>query len=374
MYTDFQSQLRIKLAEISNAGLFRGKNIISDKAVFEIDGEKIYNFRNPIFFASDYFYVDNQVDAAIDIFAELENRIAKLLNTESCLLLGSLSDVYQVISLQLFTRSDAIIFDTPSLYQLNAANCKATKYKFHNADLTDIEKQLKLSQAQQNRLLIVDAVSIASGNIVPLNQLFALADKYHSLVAIDQTYSAGLLGANGGGVGEVFELSGKAEIEIGTLAKAFNCKSGAYIAGRKEIIDFLRQQCNLPTLSAAISKNDAQNAISAINHLKENISQRNYLQQIANFAIRKFYGLGFDIAPTQTNMVSIIVGNNQKAELFAQYLQKSGVLTICLTSPLIDKDNARIVLQFSAQHTQNDVEQVAKIFKKVAKTISFFDN
>lgn len=374
MYTDFQSQLRIKLAEISNAGLFRGKNIISDKAVFEIDGEKIYNFRNPNFFASDYFYVDNQIDAAIDIFAELENRIAKLLNTESCLLLGSLSDVYQVISLQLFTRSDAIIFDTPSLYQLNAANCKATKYKFHNADLTDIEKQLKLSQAQQNRLLIVDAVSIASGNIVPLNQLFALADKYHSLVAIDQTYSAGLLGANGGGVGEVFELSGKAEIEIGTLTKAFNCKSGAYIAGRKEIIDFLRQQCNLPTLSAAISKNDAQNAISAINHLKENISQRNYLQQIANFAIRKFYGLGFDIAPTQTNTVSIIVGNNQKAELFAQYLQKSGVLTTCLTSPLIDKDNARIVLQFSAQHTQNDVEQVAEIFKKVAKTIRFFDN
>jgi len=370
MYIDFQNQLCSRLAAINNAGLFNNAgSIMSDRAVIETDGATILNFYNPDFLGQN---VVNESITDRDSFASLERHLANLLNAESCLLFNSLADAYHAVSLQLVGRNDALIFDTPSQCQINATNYKSTKYKYHNTDIADIEKQLKMSQAQQNRILIIDAVNMATGAIAPLNQLFMLAEKYHCIVAVDQTFSAGIIGDNGGGVCELFGLAGKAEMEIGTLTKAFGCRSGAYIAGRKEIIDFLRQQYRLPSVASPVSPTDAASALDAIARLKENLQQRNYLQHITNYFIRKLYGLGFEIAPTQTNIMSVIVGNNLKAENMAQQLQKNGLLAMCLTNPLIDKDNARIVLQLSAQHSQKDIERAAEIFAKSAKAINYF--
>lgn len=372
MYTDFQDQLRSRLAAINDAGLFNEHGtLMSGAAVIDTPQGQVLNFKSPD-------YLDNQPDATKteatvaefgdNLASALETKLAHLLGAEACLLFNSLTDAYVAISAQLLNRSDAIIYDTPSLYCFTTAVSRASKYKFHGTDLADLEKQLKLSQAQQNRLIVVDAVNIASGNIAPLNQIFALADRYRAMVAVDETHGAGLF-VDGGGASELLDVKGKAELTIGSLTKAFGCQSGAYIAGRREIIDYLRQPTGLPEFASPMTKTDMATAISAIDSLPQNAAKRQYLLQITNYLIRKLYGEGFEIPPTQSAILAVMVGDNQKAELFARHLHRNNVLVTCLASPLIDSQNARIVVQLSASHTQEQIEQTAKIFGKVAREI-----
>ena len=372
MYTDFQDQLRSRLAAINDAGLFNERGtLMSGAAVIDTPQGQVLNFKSPN-------YLDNQPDTAKteavvaefgdNLASALETKLAHLLGAEACLLFNSLTDAYVTISAQLLNRSDAIIYDTPSLYSFTTAVSRASKYKFHGTDLADLEKQLKLSQAQQNRLIVVDAVNIASGNIAPLNQIFALADRYHAMVAVDETNAAGIF-MNGGGASELLDVKGQAELTIGSLTKTFGCQSGAYIAGRREIIDYLRQPTGLPEFASPMTKTDMASAISAIDSLPQNAAKRQYLLQITNYLIRKLYGEGFEIPPTQSAILAVMVGDNQKAELFARHLHSNNVLVTCLASPLIDNQNARIVVQLSANHTQEQIEQTAKIFGKVAREI-----
>jgi len=372
MYSDFQDQLRSRLAAINDAGLYNERGtLMSGMAVIDTPQGYVMNFKNPN-------YIGYQPDAAEieaitteygdNLASALESKIANLLDAEECLLLNSLTDAYIALSTQLLNRSDAIIYDTPSLFSVTTAVSRTAKYKFHNSDLADLEKQLKLSQAQQNRLLVVDAVNIASGSIAPLNQIFALADKYRAMVAVDETHAAGIFG-NGGGASELLDAKGKAEITIGSLTKAFGCQSGAYIAGRREIIDFLRQPTGLPEIAAPLPKTEMASAVAAIDRLPQNAADRQYLLQITNYLIRKLYGEGFEIPPTQSAIMAVMVGDNQKAELFARHLHRNNVLATSLASPLIDNQNARIVLQLSTNHTQEQIEQTAKTFGRVAKEI-----
>ena len=372
MYTDFQDQLRSRLAAINDAGLFNERGtLMSGAAVIDTPQGQVLNFKS-----SDY--LDNQPDATKteavvaefgdNLASALKTKLAHLLGAEACLLFNSLTDAYVAISVQLLNRSDAIIYDTPSLYSFTTAVSRASKYKFHGTDLADLEKQLKLSQAQQNRLIVVDVVNIASGNVAPLNQIFALADRYRAMVAVDETNAAGIF-MNGGGASELLDVKGQAELTIGSLTKAFGCQSGAYIAGRREIIDYLRQPTGLPEFASPMTKTDMAAAISAINSLPQNAAKRQYLLQITNYLIRKLYGEGFEIPPTQSAILAVMVGDNQKAELFARHLHRNNVLVTCLASPLIDSQNARIVVQLSASHTQEQIEQTAKIFGKVAREI-----
>ena len=372
MYTDFQDQLRSRLAAINDAGLFNERGtLMSGAAVIDTPQGQVLNFKSPN-------CLDNQPDTAKteavvaefgdNLASALETKLAHLLGAEACLLFNSLTDAYVAISAQLLNRSDAIIYDTPSLYSFTTAVSRASKYKFHGTDLADLEKQLKLSQAQQNRLIVVDAVNIASGNIAPLNQIFALADRYRAMVAVDETNATGIF-MNGGGASELLDVKGQAELTVGSLTKAFGCQSGAYIAGRREIIDYLRQPTGLPEFASPMTKTDMAAAISAIDSLPQNAVKRQYLLQITNYLIRKLYGEGFEIPPTQSAILAVMVGDNQKAELFARHLHRNNVLVTCLASPLIDSQNARIVVQLSASHTQEQIEQTAKIFGKVAREI-----
>lgn len=369
MYTNFQNQLRNKLANINNINTFNTQEtIINREAIFTLGNQTFYNFRSP------YYLNIPPNNSQKGTIPQLETSIATLLSAESCILYNSITDAYCAIVTHLLNRNDAIIYDSPSTFSILgcAANCKPTKYKAHNTNIEDIEKQLKLSQAQQNRLLVIDAVNITSGNIAPLNQIFALTTKYNAIVAIDETHSAGIIGHNGQGVTELFGLEGISEISIGALNKSFGTNSGAYIAGRTEIIDWLRQQITPITSTTALPQSDIDTALSAITTLTTNEPDRKYLSQITNYFIKKLYCLGFEILPTQTPIFAIAFDDNQTAELFAQQLQKNNILVSCLSNPYVGKNSARIILQMSAKHSQKDIEIATELFKKAANAIKLF--
>ncbi|MBR3568567.1 MAG: aminotransferase class I/II-fold pyridoxal phosphate-dependent enzyme [Salinivirgaceae bacterium] len=368
MYTDFREQLCSRLAAINDAGLYNSLGtLMSTDAVIEIDGQKLLNFSSPAPFAlNGYYSVGQDEGCQPETATALETRIARLLNADDCILYNSPSDANAALTNRLLNRADAVIYNALSQFALSGGPtfCRATKYKYHGFDIDDIEKQLKLSQAQQNRLLIIDAVDLASGNIAPLNRILALAERYKAVVTIDQTLSAGLIGQGGRGVCSLFDDIDAPEIQTGTL-QHLGSNAGAYIAGRREIIDFLRQQPSGIQAAAPLMPQHISTACTAIDSIVQMDTERQYILQITNYFIKKLYCLGLEIPPTQTSHLAVMVGDSQNASLIASTLARKGVLVSVAAAPFVSKDDARLIISLSAKHTKNDIERAAEIFKSV---------
>lgn len=365
MYTDLREQLCGYLAAINDAGIFNSREtIMSADATIDIGGHKLLNFCTPDPLALNHICSNNAITACDT--TELEKQIAQLLNADSCILYNSQADANYALTNHLLNRNDAVIYCALSQFAMSGGPtfCRPTKYKFHSFDTTDIEKQLKIAQAQQNRLIIVDAVDMASGNIAPLNHIFALANRYKAIVAIDQTLSAGLIGHGGHGIFTIFDTIDNPEMQTGSL-RHFGLSRGAYIAGRREIIDFLRQQPIPLSFDAPLTAHDIAVARNAIGTATAMDTERQYILQITNYFIKKLYCLGLEIPPTQTSRLAIMVGDSRKASLISSTLAQKGVLVQAATSPLTSKDEARLIISLSANHTKDDIEQATKIFESL---------
>ena len=365
MYTDLRKQLCGYLAAINDAGIFNSREtIMSADATIDIGGHKLLNFCSSDPLALNHICSNNTITACDT--AELEKQIALLLNTDSCILYNSQADANSALTNHLLNRSDAVIYNALSQFALSGGPtfCRATKYKYHGFDTDDIEKQLKLSQAQQNRLVIIDAVDLVSGNIAPLYRIFVLGNRYKAVVAIDQTLSAGLVGQGGTGICSLFDTTVTPEIQTGSL-RHFGLSRGAYIAGQREIIDFLRQQPIPISIDAPLTHYDIAATRNAIGIAASMDTERQYLLQITNYFIKKLYCLGLEIPPTQTSRLAIMIGDSRKASLISSTLAQKGVLVMVAASPLTPKDEACLTISLSVNHTKDDIEQAAKVFESV---------
>ena len=180
-----------------------------------------------------------------DLHKELEEKIAEFFHTEDTILYAACFDANGGVFEPLLTEEDAIISDA-----LNHASiidgvrlCKAQRYRYENADMEDLEKQL--NDAQKNSvsgLIVTDGVFSMDGNVAPLDKIVELADKYNAMVMVDESHSAGVVGNTGRGVTELYNIMGKVEIITGTLGKAFGGAIGGFTTGKKEIIELLRQR------------------------------------------------------------------------------------------------------------------------------------
>ena len=264
MYGKIKEHLQQELTAIKEAGLYKTERIIEShqKAEIEVAGKKVLNFC-----ANNYLGLsDNQrlIDAAKkamdergfgmssvrficgcqDIHKQLEKAIADYFGTEDTILYAACFDANGGVFEPLLNEQDAIISDS-----LNHASiidgvrlCKAVRYRYANANMEELEDCLKRAQAQRFRIIVTDGVFSMDGNAAPLDKICALAEKYDALVMVDECHSAGVLGATGRGITELYNLRGQVDILTGTLGKAFGGAVGGFTTGRKEIIDMLRQR------------------------------------------------------------------------------------------------------------------------------------
>ena len=265
MYNNFQAHLQKELTDIENAGLYKHERIIVSPQSGEItlqNGMKALNFcannylglaNNPKLIAAAKEALDTHgygmasvrfICGCSDLHKQLEAKIAEFFGTEDTILYAACFDANGGVFEPLLTEQDAIISDA-----LNHASiidgvrlCKAVRYRYANADMADLEKQLQAAQAQRFRLIVTDGVFSMDGNVAPLDKIYELANKYDAMVMVDESHSAGVVGETGRGVTEQFNLRGKIEILTGTLGKAFGGAIGGFTTGKKEIIDMLRQR------------------------------------------------------------------------------------------------------------------------------------
>ncbi len=391
MYGKFQEYLQQELEQIKAAGLYKSERIIESpqRAQIEVAGRDVLNFC-----ANNYLGLsDNKrlVEAAKramdergygmssvrficgcqDIHKQLEKAIADYFGTEDTILYAACFDANGGVFEPLFTEQDAIISDS-----LNHASiidgvrlCKAVRYRYANADMAELEDCLKRAQAQRFRIICTDGVFSMDGNAAPLDKICALAEKYDALVMVDECHSAGVLGATGRGITELYVLRGKVDILTGTLGKAFGGAVGGFTTGRKEIIDMLRQRSRPYLFSNSLPPAVVGAGIEMFRMLEESNELHDRLVANVEHFRTKMIAAGFDIKPTQSAICAVMLYDAKLSQDFAARLQQEGVFVTGFYYPVVPKGQARIRVQVSAGHSVEQLDRCVEAFVKVGKEL-----
>jgi glycine C-acetyltransferase len=391
MYGKMQEHLAQKLAEIKEAGLYKEERLIESpqRAAITVKGQEVLNFcannylglsDNPRLIEAAKKMMDRRgygmssvrfICGTQDIHKELEAAIADYFHTEDTILYAACFDANGGVFEPLFAEEDAIISDS-----LNHASiidgvrlCKAKRYRYANANMEELEKCLKEAQAQRFRIICTDGVFSMDGNVAPLDKICDLAEKYDALVMVDESHSAGVVGATGHGVSELYKTYGRVDIYTGTLGKAFGGAMGGFTTGRKEIIDLLRQRSRPYLFSNSVAPAIVGAALETFKMLKESNALHDKLVNNVNYFRDKMMAAGFDIKPTQSAICAVMLYDAKLSQVFAAKMQEEGIYVTGFYYPVVPKGEARIRVQLSAGHEREHLDRCINAFIKVGKEL-----
>ena len=392
MYGKFQQHLQAELASIEEAGLYKRERNIASAQSAEItleDGSKALNFcaNNYLGLADSPRLIEAAKKAmdergfgmssvrficgTQDLHKQLEAAVSKFFKTEDTILYASCFDANGGVFEPLLTADDAIISDS-----LNHASiidgvrlCKAVRYRYANADMADLERQLQLAQAQRFRIICTDGVFSMDGNVAPMDQICDLAEKYDALVMVDESHSAGVVGPRGRGVAEQFNCYGRIDIFTGTLGKAFGGTVGGFTTGRKEIIDMLRQRSRPYLFSNSLPPMIVAAGIEMFKMLEESDALHDRQQENVAYFREKMIAAGFDIKPTQSAICAVMLYDAPLSQKFAAAMAKENIFVTGFYYPVVPAGQARIRVQLSAAHTQHQLDRAIDAFIKVGKDL-----
>ena len=374
MYGKMKEHLSKTLAEIREAGLYKEERLIESpqSASIQVAGKEVLNFcaNNYLGLANDPRLIKASSDmmkergfgmASVrficgteDIHKQLEKAISEYFHTEDTILYAACFDANGGVFEPLLTDEDAIISDA-----LNHASiidgvrlCKAKRYRYANADMAELEKCLQEAQAQRFRIIVTDGVFSMDGNVAPVDKICELAEKYDALVMVDESHSAGVVGATGHGVSELTNTYGRVDIYTGTLGKAFGGALGGFTTGRKEIIDLLRQRSRPYLFSNSLAPCIIGASLEVFRILKESNELHDKLIENVNYFRDKMMAAGFDIKPTQSAICAVMLYDARLSQVFAAKMQEEGIYVTGFYYPVVPKEQARIRVQLSAAHTR----------------------
>ena len=390
MYQDFKSHLQTELTNIREAGLYKNERIIVSPqgAVIHVaDGKEVLNFcaNNYLGLANSQTLKDAAKEAidthgygvssvrficgTQDLHKQLEASISRFFGTEDAILYAACFDANGGVFEPLLNEEDAIISDA-----LNHASiidgvrlCKAQRYRYANADMDDLEEQLKKSQAQRYRLIVTDGVFSMDGNVAPLDKIYELAEKYNAMVMIDESHSAGVVGRTGRGVTERYDLRGKIEIITGTLGKAFGGAIGGFTTGKKEIIELLRQRSRPYLFSNSIPPMVAAAGIKMFEMIDATNDLQDKLHSNTEYFVKRMKDASFDIKPTESAICAVMLYDAKLSQDIATRLLDEGIYVTGFYYPVVPKGQARIRVQISAAHEPQHLDTCIAAFTKVAK-------
>jgi glycine C-acetyltransferase len=390
MYQNFKIHLEQELTNIEQAGLYKNERVIISPQGAKIrvaDGKEVLNFcannylglaNNPSLIEAAKKGLDSHgygvssvrfICGTQDIHKQLEASVSRFFGTEDTILYAACFDANGGVFEPLLSEEDAVISDS-----LNHASiidgvrlCKAQRYRYANADMSDLETQLKTSQAQRFRLIVTDGVFSMDGNVTPLDKIVELAKKYNAMVMVDESHSAGVVGKTGRGVTERFNLRGQIEIITGTLGKAFGGAIGGFTTGKKEIIELLRQRSRPYLFSNSIPPMVAAAGIRMFEMMDESNVLQDKLHENTTYFVEAMKAAGFDIKPTESAICAVMLYDAKLSQDIASRLLEEGIYVTGFYYPVVPKGQARIRVQLSAAHEREQLDKCISAFTKVAK-------
>ncbi|MBI4757445.1 MAG: aminotransferase class I/II-fold pyridoxal phosphate-dependent enzyme, partial [Chloroflexi bacterium] len=238
---------------------------------------------------------------------------------------------------------------------------------YEHCDAADAERVIRENRPNFRRgLLITDGVFSMDGDVAPLDKLYQVAERYGVLTMVDDAHGEGVLGRGGRGIVDHFGLHGKFDVEMGTLSKAFGVVGGV-LAGKKIIIDYLRQKARPFLFSSAVTAADTAACLAPVDLLEESTELVDRLWENTRYFKTEMKGLGFDAGQSVTPITPVMLGEAPVAMQFSRRLFQEGLFAMALGFPTVPKGKARIRVMVSASHRRADLDKGLEIFKKVGK-------
>ncbi|WP_374520249.1 glycine C-acetyltransferase [Undibacterium squillarum] len=388
----FFSKLNVNLDQLRKQGLFKPERVIASRqgaVVRAPDGRELINMC-----ANNYLGLSGEeetVQAAIKateefgyglssvrficgtqtVHKELEKAIAEFLGVEDCILYAAAFDANGGVFEPLFDENDAIISDA-----LNHASiidgirlCKAARFRYAHNDMADLETQLQAAQDKRHRIIVTDGCFSMDGTIAQLDKIVALADKYDALIMIDECHASGFMGKTGRGTHEHHNVMGRIDIITGTLGKALGGAMGGFTAGRKEVIETLRQKSRPYLFSNSLAPSIAGASLAVLKRLSGSTELRDRLQENTDYFRREIEALGFTIKPGTHPVVPVMLFDAPLAQRFAARLNELGVLVTGFFYPVVPMGQARVRTQLSAAHTKEQLDKVLAAFAQAGREL-----
>ena len=397
MYEDFRNHLNNQLNAIRTAGTYKRERIITSPQRAHIDvpasgaGKTVLNMcANNYLGLADHPEVIKAAHEAIDrwgyglasvrficgtqeLHTQLEKKISEFLGTQDTILYSSCFDANGGLFETLLAAEDAIISD-----ELNHASiidgvrlCKAQRYRYKNNDMAELEARLKEADEKKARfkMIATDGVFSMDGTIANLPAICDLADKYDALVMVDDSHAVGFMGKAGRGTHEHHHVMGRIDIITGTMGKALGGASGGYTSGRKEIIELLRQRSRPYLFSNTLAPAIAGATLKTLELLTSSTERRDKLESLTKRFRQGMTKAGFNIAPGQHPIVPIMLGDAALAAKFADAMLQKGVYVIGFSYPVVPQGKARIRVQISAAHSEEDIDFAMNAFIEVKREL-----
>jgi len=309
------------------------------------------------------------------VHQQLEAALALFLGTDDSILYTSCFDANGGLFETLLGEEDAIISD-----ELNHASivdgirlCKAKRFRYRNNDMADLAAKLALADAEGVRfkLIATDGVFSMDGTIADLKSICDLADRHGAMVMVDDSHAVGFVGAGGRGTPEFCGVEGRVDIITGTLGKALGGASGGYTAGRREIVDLLRQRSRPYLFSNTLAPCIAAASLVVLELLRsdEGAQLRRKVRENGERFRSAMSASGFDLVPGQHPIIPVMLGDAELATRMADALLEEGIYVIGFSFPVVPKGKARIRTQMSAAHTAEQIDRAVAAFARVGKRL-----
>lgn len=394
MYGELKKHLQNELHDLKEAGLYKQERIITspqDAKITLSSGKTVLNFcaNNYLGLSSHPDVIQAAKDAmdthgfgmssvrficgTQDIHKTLEEKISRFYGTEDTILYAAAFDANGGVFEPLFGEEDAIISDS-----LNHASiidgvrlCKASRYRYKNNDMADLEQQLIEANKNKARfkIIVTDGVFSMDGLVAPLDKICDLADKYEALVMVDECHAAGFIGKTGRGTLEEKGVLGKIDIVTGTLGKALGGAMGGYTTGKKEIIEILRQRSRPYLFSNSLAPSIVGASIKVFEMLENDTSLRDKLEWNVNYFKKGMKQAGFDIIDGDSAIVPVMLYDAKLSQTMANMLLEEGIYVIGFFFPVVPKEKARIRVQLSAAHEKAHLDKAINAFINVGKRL-----
>ena len=389
-----QETLRTRLDDEINAlkqkQMFRKLRVVQgeEKPVCTIDGKEVINLSSNNYLgltthprlreaarkAVDTHGVGTasvrSIIGTMDLHQELEERVARFKHTEASLTFQSGFATNQAIIQSLLEEPDAVISD-----ELNHASIidgirltKASRHIYKHVDMNDLEAKLKEAQNARTKLVITDGVFSMDGDISPLRDITGLAERYGAAVYVDDAHASGVLGKNGRGSVDHWDLHGRVDIQVGTFSKAIGAQGG-YVAGIQPLRDFLIHKARPFLFSNALPPSVMATCIAAIDVLEAEQGLIDTLWENARYFKGRLRDLGFDTGQSETPITPVIAGKGELAMRLSDRLFEEGVFAQGIGYPTVPEAKSRVRTIVTAAHTRQNLDTAITAFEKVGREL-----
>ena len=390
-YTAIRSWLADELNVIEESGLYKGEKIITTAQSSRVDtndGVNINLCANNYLGLADHPEILEAVSEGMrthgfgmasvrficgtqDIHKTLEERISRFLGTEDTILYTSCFDANTGLFETLLGAEDAIISDS-----LNHASiidgvrlCRAQRKIYQHADMAELEAKLQETADARFRMIATDGVFSMQGDLAPLDRICELADRYDALVMVDDSHATGFLGANGRGTPEELGVSDRVDIVTSTMGKALGGASGGFTAGRREIVEYLRQRSRPYLFSNTLAPPIVVGALKALDMIESQPHLRETLWENTAHFRGSMVDLGFEILPGTHPIVPIMLRDELKTVELAKAVNERGVFVVAFSFPVVPRGEARIRVQLSAGHTREQIDTALSVFEEAGRAV-----